>query len=117
MKTTCLTYQQAGTLRDQFSILLAQIKAKADTASETIEELLVAPADMLNKWFFFNYYMECRDNEAALQFYQYPAYHVIAVIRQQHEDGELTYSYRDLDVILQDNMITFTKPFVYETMA
>ena len=117
MKSNYLSCKQACTLKEQFSILLPEIKARADDERETIEELLVAPADMLNKWFFFNYYMESRDSKTALQFCLYPGYQIIAVIRQWQADGEITYSYRDLDAILQDNMISFTKTYIYETVA
>lgn len=117
MKTRGLTYKHAQAFKQQILRLLPELKKVADNERQKIEDILVAPTDMLSKWNFFNQYLELRDSETALQRYIHHSYYdVIAIIRLQQEDGEAVYTYRDLDVILQDNIIWFTKSFVYDTM-
>ena len=49
--------------------------------------------------------MEYRDNDTALQFYKHAYYDIVAIIHNIHASGDVEYSYRDLNALLEENKI------------
>jgi hypothetical protein len=112
--TKALSLKEAQALQHQYNLVIHQLKNTYDTLHSKLECIAVAPADILNKWFFVNYYMESRDNDTALQFYKHDAYDVIAIIHHVHEDGEVEYTYKSIDTLLKERLIKLTKTIKYE---
>ena len=67
-----------------------------------VEQIAVAPFDELNQWFYFNFFLESRDIQEALSFYNHDSFDVIVIVRNQYPDGSCELSYQTLDSYLKE---------------
>lgn len=86
--TAPYTKEQARRVRDQYKHLEGQEYLENDAGIGTIECVAITPYDDVNRYIFFEYYLDCLNPLKALEYYYGPFYDVAFVVRS-HSDQKL----------------------------
>jgi len=109
-----LSFEKAQKLKHYCHSVLHNIDSPTNDNIFHVEDIVIAPSDILDQWHFFSRYMVCRDNEKALQPYHCQDYCLMVIIREMSKDGEFHFSYTMLNNILkQDKKIADENRFRY----
>jgi len=97
MSNRHVTFEAAKKIREANKHLEGSVFTGKDGSTETVESIVIAPKNALSHFSFFDFYLETRNSNAALQFYSYHDYAVIAVVQREDSKGSKSYDYRPLD--------------------
>jgi hypothetical protein len=95
--TTTMSLDKAYQMKAYYKSVAESVNKAFANTGQQIEDIVVSPCDVFNQWYFFNFFLECRDNEEALKFYTHKDYCVVAIIREMKESDEVQYSYKSLE--------------------
>jgi len=97
MSNRHVTFEAAKKIREANMHLEGSVFTGKDGSTETVESIVIAPKNALDHFYFFDFYLETRNSNAALQFYSYHDYAVVAVVQCADSKGKISYDYRPLD--------------------
>lgn len=109
MKKGPTSFNEAMEIRDHYEYLIGNIAEGSNGSRDIIENITVAPTNMLGDSFLYHYHLEGQNAKALLRFYSYHDYAVIGIVRREMADGSIEYYYKPL--------LALTHFFAPETMA
>ncbi|PZF71187.1 hypothetical protein [Taibaiella soli] len=109
MKKGPTSFNEAMELRDRYDYLIGNVAEGSNGARDIIENIIVAPKNMLGDSFLYHYHLEGQNSKALLRFYSYHDYAVVGIVKQEEKDGGISYYYKPL--------VALTHFLAPETMA
>ena len=96
-------------IRDRYEYLIGNIAEGSNGSRDIIENITVAPTNMVGDSFLYHYHLEGQNAKALLRFYSYHDYAVIGIVKREMANGNIEYYHKPLPALMHF--------FAHKTMA
>jgi len=96
MKKGPTSFNEAMQTRDHYEYLIGNVAEGPNGTRHIIENIIVAPKNMLGDSLLYHYQLQGQNSKALLRFYSYHDYAVVGIVKEEKQNGSISYYYRPL---------------------